>query len=227
MDQETEPARDADPAADLLPFLCAHNARARLISKTSRRTLPVEELVTGPGATVVGPDELLAALIVPTWSPSVSFWRKAGTRRANALTKVSLFACADTDGVTVHRARISLGAVAPTVLRLRDGPPAPVRATHEEVAPVQPPAAAHLANGAPLAVLGAPAGNLVRFPVPSAVRLPDGQVQGQRPAAVLALVAVEVEPANEQGRAERAFVGSGPLEERAVIYRIVGAEPDR
>jgi xanthine dehydrogenase FAD-binding subunit len=111
---------NASPAADLLPFLCAHNARARLIARTTRRTLPVEELVTGPGATEVGPDELLAALIVPAWSPSVSFWRKAGTRRANALTKVSLFACADTDGVTVHRARISLGAVAPTVVRLRE-----------------------------------------------------------------------------------------------------------
>ncbi|MCX7031927.1 MAG: FAD binding domain-containing protein [Spirochaetes bacterium] len=111
---------NASPAADLMPFLCAHNARARLISKTARRTLPVEELVTGPGTTVVEPDELLAALIVPAWSPAVSFWRKAGTRRANALTKVSLFACADTDGVTVHRARISLGAVAPTVLRLRE-----------------------------------------------------------------------------------------------------------
>ena len=111
---------NASPAADLLPFLCAHNARARLISKTSRRTLPVEELVTGPGATVVGPGELLAAIIVPAWSPAVSFWRKAGTRRANALTKVSLFACADTDGATVHRARLALGAVAPTVVRLRE-----------------------------------------------------------------------------------------------------------
>jgi xanthine dehydrogenase FAD-binding subunit len=111
---------NASPAADLLPYLCAHNARARLIAKTSRRTLPVEELVSGPGATVIGPDELLAALIVPAWSPTVSFWRKAGTRRANALTKVSLFACADTDGTTVHRARFALGAVAPTVVRLRE-----------------------------------------------------------------------------------------------------------
>jgi xanthine dehydrogenase FAD-binding subunit len=111
---------NASPAADLLPFLCAHNARVRLIAKTSRRTLPVEGLVTGPGTTVIGPDELLASLIVPTWAPTVSFWRKAGTRRANALTKVSLFACADSDGTTVHRARLALGAVAPTVVRLRE-----------------------------------------------------------------------------------------------------------
>jgi xanthine dehydrogenase FAD-binding subunit len=111
---------NASPAADLLPFLCAHNARARLIARSSRRTLPVEEFVTGPGVTGIEADELLAALIVPAWSPTVSFWRKAGTRRANALTKVSLFACADTDGAVVHRARLSLGAVAPTVLRLRE-----------------------------------------------------------------------------------------------------------
>lgn len=111
---------NASPAADLLPFLYAHNARARLISRTARRTLPVEELVTGPGATDIGADELLAALIVPVWSPTVSFWRKAGSRRANALTKVSLFACADSDGTVVHRVRIALGAVAPTVVRLRE-----------------------------------------------------------------------------------------------------------
>jgi len=111
---------NASPAADLLPFLYSHNARVRLISRSTRRTLPVEEFVRGPGATEVGPDELLAALIVPGWSPTVSFWRKAGTRRANALTKVSLFACADTDGAVVHRARLALGAVAPTVVRLRE-----------------------------------------------------------------------------------------------------------
>jgi CO/xanthine dehydrogenase FAD-binding subunit len=111
---------NASPAADLLPFLCAHNARARLISRESRRTLPVEELVTGPGATCLAPAELLAALVVPAWKPTVSSWRKAGTRRANALTKVSLFACADADAATVHRARIALGAVAPTVVRLRE-----------------------------------------------------------------------------------------------------------
>ena len=111
---------NASPAADLLPFLYAHNARVRLMSSSKRRTLPVEEFVRGPATTEIGPDELLAALIVPAWSPTVSFWRKAGTRRANALTKVSLFACADTDGTVVHRARIALGAVAPTVLRLRE-----------------------------------------------------------------------------------------------------------
>ncbi len=111
---------NASPAADLLPYLAAHNARARLIARDARRTLPVEELITGPGATGVGPGELLAALVVPAWTPTVSSWRKAGTRRANALTKVSLFACADTDGAVVHRARIALGAVAPTVVRLRE-----------------------------------------------------------------------------------------------------------
>jgi CO/xanthine dehydrogenase FAD-binding subunit len=111
---------NASPAADLLPYLAAHNARARLIARDARRTLPVEELVTGPGATGVGPGELLAALVVPAWAPTVSIWRKAGTRRANALTKVSLFACADTDGEMVHRARIALGAVAPRVVRLRE-----------------------------------------------------------------------------------------------------------
>jgi CO/xanthine dehydrogenase FAD-binding subunit len=43
-----------------------------------------------------------------------------GTRRANALTKVSLAAFAEHGGGRPGRARLALGAVAPTVVRLME-----------------------------------------------------------------------------------------------------------
>jgi xanthine dehydrogenase FAD-binding subunit len=110
---------NASPAADTLPFLYAFGACARIVSASAERRIAVEELITGPGRTGLGPSELLAAVIVPAWEPEISFWRKVGTRKANALTKVSIAAFADIEDGVVAAARIALGAVAPTVIRLR------------------------------------------------------------------------------------------------------------
>jgi xanthine dehydrogenase FAD-binding subunit len=110
---------NASPAADTLPFLYAFEARVTLASLRGTRSLPVEELVTGPGTTSLAADEILTAVHIPLWEPAAWSWRKVGTRRANALTKVSLAAFADREGGRVVRPRISLGAVGPTVLRVR------------------------------------------------------------------------------------------------------------
>jgi xanthine dehydrogenase FAD-binding subunit len=58
-------------------------------------------------------------VLVPDWKPGVAFWRKVGTRKANALTKVSMAAFAQLSSRRITRVRIALGAVAPTVVRLR------------------------------------------------------------------------------------------------------------
>ncbi len=109
---------NASPAGDTLPFLYAFDARVRLVSAAAERELPVSDFITGPGRTALGPDEILRSVFLPAWSPAHSVWRKVGTRKANALTKVSIAAFADARGGRIGRARIALGAVAPTVVRL-------------------------------------------------------------------------------------------------------------
>ncbi len=110
---------NASPAADTLPFLYAFGASVRIVSVSAERIVPVEQFVTGPGKIALGPSELVAGIIVPAWEPDVRFWRKVGTRKANALTKVSIAAFAEVSGGRISAARIALGAVAPTVIRLR------------------------------------------------------------------------------------------------------------
>jgi xanthine dehydrogenase FAD-binding subunit len=110
---------NASPAADTLPFLYAFGASVRIVSETGERLVAVEEFVTGPGKITLGPSELVASIILPAWEPDVHFWRKVGTREANALTKVSIAAFAEISRGRISAARIALGAVAPTVIRLR------------------------------------------------------------------------------------------------------------
>jgi len=110
---------NASPAADTLPFLYAFGASVRIVSASAERIVPVEEFITGPGKTSLGPSEIVVGVIVPAWEPDIRFWRKVGTRKANALTKVSIAAFAEVSGGRISAARIALGAVAPTVIRLR------------------------------------------------------------------------------------------------------------
>ncbi len=111
---------NASPAADTLPFLYAFDATVTLGSIQGERVLPIHELISGPGRTALRPDELLLSVFIPGWRPSRVLWRKVGTRKANALTKVSIAAFAECMNGRVGRAAIALGAVAPTVIRLRD-----------------------------------------------------------------------------------------------------------
>ena len=110
---------NASPAGDTLPFLYAFDASVRLASLSAERVIPICDFITGPGTTILRPDEILLAVVIPSWQPGISLYRKVGTRRANALTKVSIAAFADMVNGRVARARIALGAVAPTVVRLR------------------------------------------------------------------------------------------------------------
>jgi CO/xanthine dehydrogenase FAD-binding subunit len=111
---------NASPAADALPFLYAYEARLRLSAAGGERELAIDSFITGPGRTVLQPHEILRSIVIPAWTPSACLWRKVGTRKANALTKVSIAAFAERRGARIRRARIALGAVAPVVLRLKE-----------------------------------------------------------------------------------------------------------
>lgn len=108
---------NASPAADALPFLYAVDARVNLETTDSKRVLPIYEFITGPGTTGLERDELVVSIQYKAWEPDLYYYRKVGTRKANALTKVSFLGCADVEEGRVSRVAIAFGAVAPTVIR--------------------------------------------------------------------------------------------------------------
>ena len=111
---------NASPAGDTLPFLYAVDARVKLRTAVSERLVPIDEFIVEPGKTTLTEDEIVVSVLYDVWNPDVHFYRKVGTRRANALTKVSFLGLCDTEGGQVRRAAITLGAVGPTAIRLRE-----------------------------------------------------------------------------------------------------------
>jgi CO/xanthine dehydrogenase FAD-binding subunit len=63
-------------------------------------------------------DELIAAVLVPRPAEGARhFYRKVGTRRAQAISKVCFAALAEIEGDALGQVRVALGSVAPVVLR--------------------------------------------------------------------------------------------------------------
>jgi len=68
----------------------------------------------------LGPDELITRIYVPApASGSRHYWRKVGTRKLQAISKVVAAGCLTLEGGVVTKARLALGSVAPIPLRAR------------------------------------------------------------------------------------------------------------
>lgn len=102
---------NGSPAADTLPVLAAADAIVVLVSRAGERRVPITQYFTGYRASVKRSDELIAAIEIPQL-PADQYFRKVGTRAAQAIAKVVMAA------VRGPAPRIALGSVAPTVLRL-------------------------------------------------------------------------------------------------------------
>jgi CO/xanthine dehydrogenase FAD-binding subunit len=102
---------NASPAGDSLPVLAAVEATVVLQSAAAERRVAFADFYTGYRASVRREDELIVAVEIPN-VVGKQYWRKVGTRRAQAISKVM---CAAVRGPQV---RIALGSVAETVVRL-------------------------------------------------------------------------------------------------------------
>jgi CO/xanthine dehydrogenase FAD-binding subunit len=112
---------NASPAADTPPALLAYAAEVELVSAAGTRLVPYAEFHTGYKQTVMREGELIAGVRLPRPAGGARhFYRKVGTRRAQAISKVCFAALAETgDDGALGEVRIALGSVAPTVLRCR------------------------------------------------------------------------------------------------------------
>ena len=111
---------NASPAADTPPALLAYDASLELMSSSGTRRVPYAGFHRGYKKMDLAPGELIARVILPPKRGSYrDYYRKVGTRRAQAISKVCLAASIYMDGDMVADIRIALGSVAPMVVRAR------------------------------------------------------------------------------------------------------------
>lgn len=109
---------NASPAADTPPALLVYDADLDLVSIRGVRRVSYDRFHLGYKHMDLAPDEIVQSIRLSRgcggWLPG---WRKVGTRRAQAISKLCFAAAVDLSGTTVHDIRIALGSVAPTVVR--------------------------------------------------------------------------------------------------------------
>jgi carbon-monoxide dehydrogenase medium subunit len=108
----------ASPSADTSPPLIADGATARLYGPAGERVVPLERFFTGPGATVLKPNELVTEIAVPPPPARTGkVYLKHGRRKAMELATVGVAVTLTLERDRCREVRIVLGAVAPTPLR--------------------------------------------------------------------------------------------------------------
>jgi len=111
---------NASPAADSPPALLAYDAEIELVSRDGSRWIPYDGFHTGYKQMNMRPGELLTRIRLPrNTSAFKHYYRKVGTRKAQAISKVCFAAVAQINEGRVMSTRIALGSVAPIVLRCK------------------------------------------------------------------------------------------------------------
>ena len=108
---------NASPAGDSICALYALDAVIVMEKRAGKREVPITEFITGPGKTLLADDELVTEIKVPLQASSVNDFTKVGTRRANALSKLSFTGVADYKNGRIDSIALAFGAVGPTVIR--------------------------------------------------------------------------------------------------------------
>jgi CO/xanthine dehydrogenase FAD-binding subunit len=108
---------NASPAADNPPVLLAYGARLTLASTRGSRSIDYADFHLDYKRTRAEPDELLVSVTVPFPSPYASVhYRKVGTRRAQAISKVALSVLLDAGAGVVREARFAFASMGPVPL---------------------------------------------------------------------------------------------------------------
>jgi len=109
---------NASPAADTPPALLMYDADIDLVSIRGVRRVSYDRFHLGYKHMDLAPDELVQSIRLSRGRGGwLSGWRKVGTRRAQAISKVCFAAALDLAGDAVRDIRIAFGSVAPTVVR--------------------------------------------------------------------------------------------------------------
>ena len=112
---------NAAPSADSIPALIAYGATANIAGPSGTRSVPVEDVCTGPGQSILGADELLVSVSVPAPAAnSGARYIRFIPRNEMDIAVVGAGVSVELDGDTIKSARVSLASVAPTPLFVRE-----------------------------------------------------------------------------------------------------------
>lgn len=111
---------NASPAADSVPAMVAAGAVARIVGPNGSRDAAVEDVVTGPGKTSLAKGEIVESILLPTHPPRTGeAYLRFIPRTEMDIAVVGVGVCLTLDDSgTCTAARVGLGAVAATVLRV-------------------------------------------------------------------------------------------------------------
>ncbi|MGD8416074.1 MAG: xanthine dehydrogenase family protein subunit M [Pseudomonadales bacterium] len=109
---------NASPAADSVPALFAANAKVSVVGPQGRRTVAVEKIPTGPGKTSLKKGEIVESITLPKREPrSADAYLRFIPRTEMDIAVVSAGVNLTLNGKgEIKKARVALGAVAPTVV---------------------------------------------------------------------------------------------------------------
>jgi len=111
---------NASPAGDMLPLLLATDAQLVAGTVQGERWIPVREFWPSYRKTALQPSELLLRISIPLVDGRQLRYRKVGTRRAQAISKVVMALAWQADeagGVAWSNVHLALGSVAATTVR--------------------------------------------------------------------------------------------------------------
>jgi carbon-monoxide dehydrogenase medium subunit len=110
---------NSSPAADSIPAMIVHHAVCRIAGPAGTREIPVEHFCTAPGQNVLKPNEVLVSFHIPP--PASNFGASYLRFIPRNEMDIAVVGCGasvqlSADRKTFVRARVALGAVAPTPL---------------------------------------------------------------------------------------------------------------
>jgi len=114
---------NASTAADSVPALLVLNAQLILASKTAEKQIPLDGFFTGPGQTVLEPDQILKEIVIELPQHlSAGCYLKLRRRKAVdvSLAGVAFQAETGADNKRLAKAGIAIGGVAPTSIRVTE-----------------------------------------------------------------------------------------------------------
>ncbi len=107
----------ASPANDTISPLMALDAKVKLLSQRGERIVALEDFYTGVRKTVMEPDEVITELYFTGLKPNQpSYFIKTALRKAQAISVINISVILTLQGELVEDAKITLGAVAPTII---------------------------------------------------------------------------------------------------------------